>query len=681
MSKPDETPAVPYSMIGKLTRRYSWSFVIAMVVIAVLLLLAGVAAILFGYPEYKEKLFDIAQYIGGAGTVLGSLKAYWKEIRQKYALIRLQHASRHAVVCGLGGKGMRLVNALLSKGMKVVAIESRKDHPDINGCWERGVVVITGDASDKAILDEANAGLARFLFALTGDDNTNIEIARSGDELAEATALNSGEHVFVKCFSHVSSGSIRDIFSHHNLFATTHDAFDASMFSVYDAASRFVLEKYPPDALAAIHGNQSGAVRILVLGCTMMGESIIKHTARIAHYLDRPQVEIIAVDKGAKAVGERFFGAFGDGAVPPSFIVPGITVRFVDRDPDTLCSLRELTGEADALPTVVYIALGQDSQAVSLSLRVRGMLGREDIPVVICMKSEMSKLMEGQEFPFTTARSIYAFNILDFACAFPVLMDEVTDEMARSIHSAYVISLINFCQDDFKTSKPSELLEKILSEFPSLSVSGGSSIDKLNDLITKPDLYDMLQRKLPSQLPAYLSRLLNDVGNLRQHPYTDMTIPQQELLMRFNSGLLALTWPGLCPDKVSENPSLTGWRELTEDKKDANRWQADHLSVKLRAIGYTEGDMAALEKASGNPRLLEALSEMEHRRWNAAMLMDGWRYEAGKKDPLRKTHPSIIPYDDLSDAEKAKDDTMIHNIRNLVSSSGWKRYLEYINAV
>jgi len=106
-------------------------------------------------------------------------------------------------------------------------------------------------------------------------------------------------------------------------------------------------------------------------------------------------------------------------------------------------------GDAALQPAIVYLALEQDSPAVSLALRLRTMLGSEETPIVICMKSDLSKLMEGDEFPFTATRAIHAFNILDFACAFPVLLDEVTDEMARSIHCAYVISLIRFSGDRF----------------------------------------------------------------------------------------------------------------------------------------------------------------------------------------------------------------------------------------
>jgi len=136
-------------------------------------------------------------------------------------------------------------------------------------------------------------------------------------------------------------------------------------------------------------------------------------------------------------------------------------------------------GDAALQPAIVYLALEQDSPAVSLALRLRTMLGSEETPIVICMKSDLSKLMEGDEFPFTATRAIHAFNILDFACAFPVLLDEVTDEMARSIHCAYVISLIRFSETDFTSSTPLQLTGLIASEFPGWTLRGTNPLDQL----------------------------------------------------------------------------------------------------------------------------------------------------------------------------------------------------------
>lgn len=50
----------------------------------------------------------------------------------------------------------------------------------------------------------------------------------------------------------------------------------------------------------------------------------------------------------------------------------------------------------------------------------------------------------------------------------------------------------------------------------------------------------------------------------------------------------------------------------------------------------------------------------QHDQWMAQKLADGWRH-GPVKDPAAKTHPLIVPYDDLPDWERRKD-TLINAI-------------------
>ncbi|MDD2366989.1 MAG: NAD-binding protein [Desulfuromonadaceae bacterium] len=668
-------------IFGKYTRRYSWYLIIGIIVTAVLMFIGSAIAIALGFHAVKDNLKDSAEALGTLGAILGSAKAFWGQIRQKYSLAKLQIAKNHVVICGLGEKGMRLLETFLNKEVPytVVVIDSKADHPEILSCWERGVVVVTGDAADTTILEYANASRAKFIFAVTGSDDVNIEIARKAWEVASATH-SEGEDVFLRCFCHVSEASCRDVFSRHELFEKTHDSYDASMFSVYDSAARIILEKFSPDMYAKKENINKSPLRIVVIGFGKMGEAIVSQAARIGHYLHWDSVEITVVDQDIEIPSKQYLGSFGDGASPPGFIVPDVTIRFVQLDPISIASIYDIMGENNA-PAIFYLALYDDSLAISLALRIRNMLGNEEAPMICCMKSSLSKLMVKNEFEFTLKRNIHAFNILDFACAAPVLMEEMTDEIARSIHSSYLISLITFSQEDFKNNPTDILLDKIIKDVPELKkniVSGTTNLEVLNSILWMPDLYDHIKNKLPSGLPARVAQLLKNIGNIREHKVNELTIPQQDLLLRFNAAIMAYSWPDICPDKVSENSSLTSWRELTEDKKDSNRWQADHLSAKLRAIGFIDANDGSLERALTEQELMHNLSEMEHRRWSAALLMDGWRYGAGEKNPLRKTHPSLLPYEQLSDDEKAKDATMIRNIRNLIESKGWNTYVQYI---
>ncbi len=90
-------------------------------------------------------------------------------------------------------------------------------------------------------------------------------------------------------------------------------------------------------------------------------------------------------------------------------------------------------------------------------------------------------------------------------------------------------------------------------------------------------------------------------------------------------------------------PALVPWEELPEGLRQANRAQADHIPIKRRTLAIS--DSAAT---------IEALAVAEHRRWMAEKIVANWRH-AADRDDARRLHPSIRPYDELSDAEKQKD--------------------------
>jgi hypothetical protein len=66
--------------------------------------------------------------------------------------------------------------------------------------------------------------------------------------------------------------------------------------------------------------------------------------------------------------------------------------------------------------------------------------------------------------------------------------------------------------------------------------------------------------------------------------------------------------------------------------------------------------------------LLEKLSENIHETWSAKRLQEGWRY-GPQRDDLKKEHPSLVPYKDLSESEKDYDrKTALTTIQTIL---GW----------
>lgn len=112
------------------------------------------------------------------------------------------------------------------------------------------------------------------------------------------------------------------------------------------------------------------------------------------------------------------------------------------------------------------------------------------------------------------------------------------------------------------------------------------------------------------------------------------------------------------------------WSKLTEAFRDSNRLAADHISVKLRAIGLRmadkgEGEPADLtvfktteDKNAAPEPGLELLAEMEHSRWCAERWLLGWRFGEPKDREERirlKINRDLVPWADINPEERKKD--------------------------
>jgi len=111
------------------------------------------------------------------------------------------------------------------------------------------------------------------------------------------------------------------------------------------------------------------------------------------------------------------------------------------------------------------------------------------------------------------------------------------------------------------------------------------------------------------------------------------------------------------------------WEELPRWRQDANMLQAGRLAGHLNQIGYSISPRFQWDPPpfSFTPEEVEALSQMEHAGWVDAMRRQGWRYAPGDRDSQTKTHPDLVTWTDLPEAEKEKNR---HTVRQLPAILG-----------
>lgn len=114
-------------------------------------------------------------------------------------------------------------------------------------------------------------------------------------------------------------------------------------------------------------------------------------------------------------------------------------------------------------------------------------------------------------------------------------------------------------------------------------------------------------------------------------------------------------------------PAMRPWDELPESYREANRHQADHISVKLRAVrcqAIPEADRDGAEPAVWTEEEIEILAQMEHERWAANRWLEGWRQ--GPRDEVRKLNPTLVPWEELDEATRDYDRSAVRQIPALL---------------
>jgi hypothetical protein len=95
-----------------------------------------------------------------------------------------------------------------------------------------------------------------------------------------------------------------------------------------------------------------------------------------------------------------------------------------------------------------------------------------------------------------------------------------------------------------------------------------------------------------------------------------------------------------------DDRNLRAWEQLDDDLLDSNRQLADHIPVKLRALGY---HLVARDSHDPGKRIseftkdeIELLGKMEHRRWMAERFLASWSY--GERDYEKRRSPYLVEW-------------------------------------
>jgi len=126
--------------------------------------------------------------------------------------------------------------------------------------------------------------------------------------------------------------------------------------------------------------------------------------------------------------------------------------------------------------------------------------------------------------------------------------------------------------------------------------------------------------------------------------------------------------------KPKDDPAMTPWENLLEDFKESNRQQADHIPVKLKAVGCdfapVVGRKPTLIKFTDEE--IEIMAEMEHDRFVGERFLQGW--SSGPRNLEKKTSPYLVVWKEITEEIKEYDKQTVRGIPELLAKAKFEIY-------
>jgi ryanodine receptor 2 len=82
-------------------------------------------------------------------------------------------------------------------------------------------------------------------------------------------------------------------------------------------------------------------------------------------------------------------------------------------------------------------------------------------------------------------------------------------------------------------------------------------------------------------------------------------------------------------------------------------------------------DTTGIALTDGQVALVETLAAHVHDVWAAQRIADGWRF-GRTRDDISKSHPCLVPYDELPESEKTYDRVMVEQVIKAAVALGYR---------
>lgn len=244
-------------------------------------------------PHFEKPVpwaLEIARWLAPISTGVVLFDASMRLFYHEQIAYKMKKINGHSIVCGLGRKGMAVVENLHQSGKQVVVVEKYPDSEMEDRLQHMGILMVLGDAKRIEILKEAKLGTAAALYALCPDDSTNCAIAMEANKIR--CTLDSKR----KCYIHLNDAELRSALQqHHQNVASDSKQIIRFIDAFGPQAISLLAHDFPLDH-DGIAPNDARSVHLIILGFGRMGRTVAIKAAQLGQFANGKPLQISVID-------------------------------------------------------------------------------------------------------------------------------------------------------------------------------------------------------------------------------------------------------------------------------------------------------------------------------------------------------------------------------------------------
>ncbi len=530
----------------------------------------------------------------------------------------------HVVVIGLSRTANQVALNLAKAGRKVVLVSKEPVGIDTLTIRENGGVVLSETSYNLSLFKKARLNKAKIVFIATSEDDTNIILAQM---ISRIKKRNYGGGI-LKLMVKINDADLKNLVSDYQE-SSNKNLVETSPFNINNITAQYIYDKFPPHNYIDGETIRDKEKIICIVGNNDIATSFLLENSILSQYGDENNLKVFVICENAEVYLKSVFKKFPN-------ISNFLNIVPIELENDNFSTKHKwnslFINSIDSID-IAYFFGNKDAKLFSSALHFRQFLYEKTqnirkVPIVVCLpeETEVLSLLDGDNLERQSLSEKYKNEIVIHlvrkytdVCSVNRLIDasNETEILAKAINYYYSIKFEfnELLNKHFKKSNNQEFLERIQKEVLEFKVKHGEPLQQIEQLVI----------------------------NFTKE-YTKNSAEKITSIFGINAQ----------------------WNNLTDRKKESNRYVARHLDVKiyiLRKLGlksFTNGEI----KSHFN-----YLAPIEHNRWSAEKFAFDFTYgnlpstDKNLKKILKDTlkiHDQLIPFEKLDSSNKDKDLDMFY---------------------